>query len=100
MKKTDSEANEMGQRMMENWQKEQFGVMWAFLEKGGMKSNIPCLKEHCMMLRQMMMQKTAGQRENKKNDIPFDQLDTIKNIIVVEAMALVLSGDLGKIKDL
>lgn len=73
--------------------------MWAFLEKGGMKSNIPCLKEHCMMLRQMM-QKTAGQRENKKNDIPFDQLDTIKNIIVVEAMALVLSGDLGKIKDL
>jgi len=83
-----------------NWQEEQFDVMWSFLQKGGMKSNIPCLKEHCMMLRQMMMQKTAGQRENKKNDIPFEHFDTIKNNIVIEAMALVLSGDLDKIDGL
>lgn len=84
--------------MMKNWQEEQFDVMWSFLQKGGMKSNIPCLKEHCMMLRQMLMQKTAGQRKDKKNDLPFEQLDTIKNIIVIEAMALVLSGDLDKIE--
>ena len=86
--------------MVTNWQEKQFDVMWSFLQKGKMKSNIPCLKEHCMMLRQMMMQKTAGQRENKKNDIPFEQFDTIKNNIVIEAMALVLSGDLDKIDDL
>ena len=86
--------------MVTNWQEEQFDVMWSFLQKGGMKSNIPCLKEHCMMLRQMMMQKTAGQRENKKNDIPFEHFDTIKNNIVIEAMALVLSGDLDKIDGL
>lgn len=86
--------------MVANWQEEQFDVMWSFLQKGGMKSNIPCLKEHCMMLRQMMMQKTAGQRENKKNDIPFEHFDTIKNNIVIEAMALVLSGDLDKIDGL
>ena len=84
--------------MMKNWQEEQFDVMWSFLQKGGMKSNIPCLKEHCMMLRQMLMQKTAGQRKDKKNDLPFEQLDTIKKIIVIEAMALVLSGDLDKIE--
>ena len=59
--------------MMKNWQEEQFDVMWSFLQKGGMKSNIPCLKEHCMMLRQMLMQKTAGQRKDKKNDLPFEQ---------------------------
>ena len=86
--------------MVANWQEEQFDVMWSFLQKGGMKSNIPCLKEHCMMLRQMLMQKTAGQRENKKNDIPFEHFDTIKNNIVIEAMALVLSGDLDKIDGL
>ena len=86
--------------MVANWQEEQFDVMWSFLQKGGMKSNIPCLKEHCMMLRQMMMQKTAGQRENKKNDIPIEHFDTIKNNIVIEAMALVLSGDLDKIDGL
>ena len=86
--------------MVANWQEEQFDVLWSFLQKGGMKSNIPCLKEHCMMLRQMMMQKTAGQRENKKNDIPFEHFDTIKNNIVIEAMALVLSGDLDKIDGL
>ena len=84
--------------MIENWQEEQLDTMWSFLQMGGMKSNIPSLKEHCMMLRQMIMQKTAGQRRDKKSDIPFDHLDTIKNVIVVEAMALVLSGDLDKLE--
>lgn len=84
--------------MIENWQEEQFDTMWSFLQMGGMKSDIPSLKEHCMMLRQMLMQKTAGQRRDKKSDIPFDHLDTVKNIIVVEAMALVLSGDLDKLE--
>lgn len=86
--------------MVKNWQEEQFDVMWSFLQKGGMKSNIPCLKENCMLLRQMMMQKTAGQRGDKKTDIPFEQFDTIKNNIVIEAMALVLSGDLDKLEGL
>ena len=53
--------------------------MWSFLQMGGLKSNYPALKSACMELRQMMMQKTAGQR---------------KATIIVEAMALVLSGDL------
>lgn len=70
-----------------------FDTMWAFLEMGGMKANYPTLKEACMELRQMMIQKTAGQRKNKKSDIPFDNLARVKNTIIIEAMALVLSGE-------
>ena len=70
-----------------------FDSMWAFLEMGHIKSNYPALKEACIELRQMMVQKTAGQRKNKKSDISFDNLSRVKNTIIIEAMALVLSGD-------
>ena len=68
-------------------------TMWSMLQLGGIKSNYPAVKEACMELRQMMMQKTAGQRVDKPHDIPFDNLERIKATIIVEAMALVLSGD-------
>lgn len=42
----------------------------------------------------MMMQKTAGQRNDKKKDLSWDNLERVKNGIIIEAMALVLSGDL------
>ena len=51
------------------------------------------------MLRKLMTQKTAGQREDKPTDIPFAELDTILNFIVVEAMCLYMSGDLDKLED-
>lgn len=68
--------------------------MWSFLQMGGLKSNYPALNSACMELRQMMMQKTAGQRKDRPQDIPFDNLERVKATIIVEAMALVLSGDL------
>lgn len=46
-----------------------------------------------MELRKMMMQKTAGQRKDGKKDISFDNLARVKNEIIIEAMALVLSGE-------
>ena len=49
--------------------------MWSFLQMGGLKSNYPALKGACMELRQMMMQKTAGQRKDRPHDIPFDNLE-------------------------
>lgn len=70
-----------------------FDTMWAFLQMGNQKANYPALKSACMELRQMMMQKTEGQRKNKKKDIPFDNLARVKNEIIIEAMALVLSGE-------
>ncbi len=73
-----------------------FDTMWSFLQMGCQKADYSALKEYVLQLRQMMMQKTAGQRSNKKSDISFEDLDQIKNMIVLEAMALVLSGEYEK----
>lgn len=71
----------------------QLELMWNFLRAGFVKSNIPALKEHLDRLRRMMIQKTGGQ----KDGISFEDLGTVVNCIVIEAMALYLSGDLDKI---
>lgn len=76
----------------------QLDLMWQFLMMGKQKPNIPVLKENCDLLRQMMIQKTAGQRANKPNDVSFDDLGTICNCIVIEAMCLYLSGALDNIE--
>lgn len=72
-------------------------TMWAFLQMGGQKADIPALKEYCGIFRRMMIQKTAGQR-NDKSDISFAQLDTICNAIGIEAMSLYLSGELDRLE--
>jgi len=77
---------------------EQLSMMWDFLKMGNQRANIPLLKEYVFDLIQLMTQKTAGQRGNKA-DISFDDIETIKNCIVIEAMSLVLSGKLEDIKD-
>lgn len=69
-----------------------FDMMWSFLSMGGQKANYPALKDACMQLRKMMMQKTAGQRKDRKKDLRFEDMETLCKIIVCEAMALVLSG--------
>lgn len=70
-------------------------AMWNFLHMGGQKVNIPALKENCELLQRAMMQKTAGQRSNKRTDVDFRELDAIINGVVIETMALYLSGDLN-----
>lgn len=79
--------------------RDSFDAMWTFMQMGGQKSNIPCLKEHCEILRKLMTQKTAGQRKDKPSDISFSELDTVLNVIVIEAMCLYLSGDLDKLEE-
>lgn len=54
---------------------------------------LAALKNACMQLRKMMMQKTAGQRKDRKKDLRFEDMETLCKIIVCEAMALVLSGE-------
>lgn len=73
-------------------------AMWAFLRLGGQKANIQALRENCETMRKMMEQKTAGQRAERPHDIPFEELDVVKNGIVIEAMALYLSGALDKLE--
>lgn len=42
------------------WENDMLDTMWAFMQMGGLKADYPALKEACIELRQMMMQKTAG----------------------------------------
>lgn len=82
-------------RTVEELDAGQLDLMWAFLRAGFVKSNIKVLKQYCVDLRQLLIQKTGGQPKHKKaNEVSFDDIGTICNSIVIEAMALYLSGDL------
>ena len=72
--------------------------MWAALQRGGQKSNIPMLRELVFQWVQMATQKTAGQRGGK--DLSWDNLERIKMGILCEAVALALSGDLDRLEAL
>lgn len=74
-------------------------MMWGFLMDGGQKSNIPALKKAVYDLIQATTQKTGGQDGyKKKSHVDFDSLWMIQFEIIVEATALVLSGDLDKLE--
>lgn len=74
----------------------QFELMWNFLRMGYQKCNKGALRENCEALRQAMIQKTAGQRNDDPGFyINFDDIGTIINNIVIETMALYLSGGLN-----
>ena len=59
---------------------------------------IPLLKESVRDLCRMTMQRTAGQRKDRRSDIPFDNLDRLKWTILMEACLLVLSGKLDALE--
>lgn len=77
----------------EPWENPMLDTMWSFMQMGGLKANYPALKEACMELRQMLMQKTAGQRKDRSKDLSWENLERVKVTIICEAMALVLSGE-------
>lgn len=54
------------------------------------------MKEYVYDLVQMMTQKTAGQRGNKK-DISYRELEALEWSIIIEATCLVLSGQIDKL---
>ena len=72
-------------------------TMWTFLMDKGQKANIPALKSLVYDLIQATTQKTAGQRANKPIDFDWNNNDMLLMSIVIEATALVLSGELDKI---
>lgn len=75
-----------------------FDTMWTFLQMGQQKSNVSQLKKTIQDLIQMMTQKTAGQKVNTK-DISLEQnFDMTIITIVLESVALYLSGDLDKLE--
>ena len=69
--------------------------MWTMFKTFGQKPNIPALRKSVYDLIRMSTQKTAGQRSDKAKDISWeDNLDMTLWTIVIEACALVLSGEL------
>ena len=74
--------------------------MWAALQRGGQKSNIPMLRELVFQWVQMATQKTAGQRNGNRKDLSWDNMERVKMGILCEAVALVLSGDLDRLEAL
>ena len=91
----------MAKHTIEESDNGQLDFMLNFLKFGNGKSNIPALKKHLDMLRQMMIQRTGGQEQYRKSHhIPLEDLGTIANCIVFEAMQLYLSGDLDLIEKL
>ena len=77
----------------EPWENPMLATMWSFMQMGGLKANSPALNEACMELRQMLMQKTAGQRKDRPKDLSWENLERVKVTIICEAMALVFSGE-------
>lgn len=74
-------------------------TMWTFLMSKGQRANIPALKEYVYDLIKMTTQKTAGQRAEARRDISWDELEMTLFSVVIEATALVLSGDLDKLEE-
>jgi hypothetical protein len=84
-------------KRLDEWQ---LDMMWNFLRMGYQKSNISALKESLDAIRQMMIQKTAGQDGYSTDEaISFDDLQTHINCVVIEAMCLYLSGTLDRMED-
>jgi hypothetical protein len=68
-------------------------TMWQFLMDNGQKADIPALKDAVYSLIKATTQKDGGQRGHK-NNIDFQELDMIFWDIIIQATALVLSGEL------
>ena len=67
---------------------------WFCFKKGNYKANYKKLKESCLMLIKMADQNTAGQRRKyNRGDIDWSLLNPTIMAIVLEACALVVSGD-------
>ena len=71
-----------------------FDMMFTFLMMGKQKANYPALKELCLTMRRMMTQKNGGySRHRKSKDVHVEGFEQVWRGIVIETMALVLSGE-------
>lgn len=78
--------------------KKGFDTMFAFLQMSHQKANIPVLKKSIQDLIQMMTQKSGGR---SKGDISIEEnFDMTVITIVLESMALYLSGSLDKLENI
>ena len=84
---------------LKNLDEGQLELMWNFLRMGHQKPNISVLKESLDAIRQAMIQKNAGQRKDgQASTVPFEDIGTHINIVVIESMCLYISGMLDKLE--
>jgi hypothetical protein len=77
--------------------------MWTFMQIGGQVSDrrdVEHLIEECAWMVKALTQKTAGQRSSKPNDVDWAEMEMHENLIILEVMALYLSGSLDKLKEI
>ena len=74
-------------------------TMWAMLQDMGQCFEPDVLEDLVRQWIQMATQKTAGQRKDKARDLTWDNLERVKMGVLGEAVALVLSGKLDKLKE-
>ena len=96
-----SETDKIVSLADEKVKRDSLNTMWAFMEMGAQKPNVPFLIECCERLKRCMTQKTAGQPEYAKaGDERFEtSLDQLMNFIIIETMCLWLGGGLEKLKE-
>lgn len=74
-----------------------FDTMFAFLQMGKQQANIPTYKKAIQDLIIMMTQKSSGR---SKGDISWEEnFDMTVITVVLESMALYLSGSLDKLEN-
>lgn len=73
-------------------------AMWDFVKTGYQTGDPQALKTAVYELVGMATQKDGGQRPDSKG-LPFELLDMVKWKIIVEASALVLSGQIDRLID-
>lgn len=82
----------------------QLDMMWSMLKLGGMKANVHDVEkliEYSDVIRQALIQKTAGQRDNGSGEyVDFNDLGTYINCIVCCVLVLRVSGWLDKLMDI
>ena len=80
-------------------------VMWDFLKlqrkNTCTKEDVRILKEHLDIVRQAMVQKTAGQRDTDPDTyVDFVDIGTYINFIVIEALQLRIHGGLDALEEI
>lgn len=82
----------------------QLHTMWSFLKlqrkNTCTKEDVRILKEHLDIIRQAMVQKTAGQRDTDPDTyVDFVDIGTYINFVVIDALQLRIYGGLDVLEE-
>ena len=81
----------------------QLDLMWSFLQfkrRSLSLSDIEGLESNLNCIRQLMIQKTTGQKQYSNNEaLKIEELGTYINLVVIYAMSIYLDGGFDKLKE-